>query len=64
LQDPPKFTQIWIFWFENIPSGNPETDTKTCIQTNEVCGRAAFCIYQGCQIFLGPNKPKWEKYTK
>jgi hypothetical protein len=23
LQDPPKFTQIWIFWFENRPSGNP-----------------------------------------
>jgi hypothetical protein len=20
---PPKFTQIWIFWFENKPSGNP-----------------------------------------
>jgi hypothetical protein len=19
---------------------------------------------QGCQIFLGPNMPKWEKYTK
>jgi hypothetical protein len=23
LQDPPKFTQIWIFWLENIPSGSP-----------------------------------------
>jgi hypothetical protein len=23
LQDPPKCTQIWIFWFENKPSGNP-----------------------------------------
>jgi hypothetical protein len=23
LQDSPKFTQIWNFWFENIPSGNP-----------------------------------------
>jgi hypothetical protein len=23
LQDPPKFTQIWIFGFENKPSGNP-----------------------------------------
>jgi hypothetical protein len=23
LQDPPKFTQIGIFWFENEPSGNP-----------------------------------------
>jgi hypothetical protein len=20
----PKFTQIWIFWFENIASGNPD----------------------------------------
>jgi hypothetical protein len=20
--------------------------------------------FQGCQIFLGPNMPKWEKYTK
>jgi hypothetical protein len=23
LQDPPKFTQIGIFWFINLPSGNP-----------------------------------------
>jgi hypothetical protein len=23
LQGPPKFTQNWDFWFENIPSGNP-----------------------------------------
>jgi hypothetical protein len=23
LQGPPKFTRIGIFWFENIPSGNP-----------------------------------------
>jgi hypothetical protein len=23
LPGPPKFTQIGIFWFENIPSGNP-----------------------------------------
>jgi hypothetical protein len=23
LQDPPKFTQIGIFWFENVPSGRP-----------------------------------------
>jgi hypothetical protein len=23
LQYPPKFTQIVIFWLENIPSGNP-----------------------------------------
>jgi hypothetical protein len=23
VQDPPKFTQIGIFGFENIPSGNP-----------------------------------------
>jgi hypothetical protein len=23
MQDHPKFTQIGIFWFENIPSGNP-----------------------------------------
>jgi hypothetical protein len=26
LQDPPKFTQIWDFGFENMPSGNPERD--------------------------------------
>jgi hypothetical protein len=26
LQDPAKFTQIRIFWFENIPSGNPGSD--------------------------------------
>jgi hypothetical protein len=23
LQGPPKFTQLWIFVFENMPSGNP-----------------------------------------
>jgi hypothetical protein len=23
LQDPPKFTPNWEFWFENMPSGNP-----------------------------------------
>jgi hypothetical protein len=23
LQDPTKFTQIVIFWFKNMPSGNP-----------------------------------------
>jgi hypothetical protein len=21
-------------------------------------------VQQGCQIFLGPNLPNWEKYTK
>jgi hypothetical protein len=21
-------------------------------------------MYQGCQIFLGPNMPNWEKYNK
>jgi hypothetical protein len=31
LQDPPKFTQIGIFWFENKPSGNP--------------GSAAICVW-------------------
>jgi hypothetical protein len=29
LRDPPKFTQIGIFWSENIPSGNPYRN-KTC----------------------------------
>jgi hypothetical protein len=23
FQGPPQFTKIGIFWFENIPSGNP-----------------------------------------
>jgi hypothetical protein len=26
LQDPPKFTQILDFWFDNKPSGNPVFD--------------------------------------
>jgi hypothetical protein len=26
LQDPKKFTQFGIFWFENIPSGNPDAN--------------------------------------
>jgi hypothetical protein len=28
LQDPTKFTQIGIFWFENVPSGNPGLESK------------------------------------
>jgi hypothetical protein len=24
FKGPPKFTQIWAFWFENKPSGNPD----------------------------------------
>jgi hypothetical protein len=24
FQGPPKCTQMGIFWFENVPSGNPE----------------------------------------
>jgi hypothetical protein len=27
LQEPPKFTQIGIFGFENMPSGNPASGT-------------------------------------
>jgi hypothetical protein len=26
FKGPPKFTQIWDFWFENKPSGNPDLD--------------------------------------
>jgi hypothetical protein len=28
LQDPPKYTQIWIFGFESKPSGNPGVGVK------------------------------------
>jgi hypothetical protein len=28
VQDPAKFTQIWIFWFENKTSGNPALEEK------------------------------------
>jgi hypothetical protein len=31
LQDAPKFTQIGIFGFENIPSGNPGADVMITI---------------------------------
>jgi hypothetical protein len=34
VQDPPKFTQIWIFWFENKPSGNPGLDTPSLFKTD------------------------------
>jgi hypothetical protein len=27
FKGPPKFTQIWNFWFENKPSGNPVLHT-------------------------------------
>jgi hypothetical protein len=29
LQDPPKFTQNWDFWFENKPSGSPDNAEKS-----------------------------------
>jgi hypothetical protein len=29
LQDHPKFTQITIFWSDNIPSGNPAFQTTS-----------------------------------
>jgi hypothetical protein len=38
LQDPPKITQIGIFWFGNIPSGNP---ALLCQEQNLV-GEAIF----------------------
>jgi hypothetical protein len=28
LQDPQKFTQIGLFWFENKPSGNPDINSN------------------------------------
>jgi hypothetical protein len=28
FQGPPKCTQIWDFWFENKPSGNPVSEQK------------------------------------
>jgi hypothetical protein len=36
LQDPPKFTQNWDFWFENKPSGNPDWAKE---RENEVFSR-------------------------
>jgi hypothetical protein len=29
FKGPSKFTQIWDFWFENKPSGNPEQGSET-----------------------------------
>jgi hypothetical protein len=29
LQDPPKFSQIWDFWSENMPSGNRAFQVST-----------------------------------
>jgi ryanodine receptor 2 len=53
LKDPPKFTQIWIFWFENMPSGNPEFDqiTAETVSLNRLqlgrCAPEASVIAQG-----------------
>jgi hypothetical protein len=31
FKGPPKFTQIWDFWFENKPSGNPDGEYSRII---------------------------------
>jgi hypothetical protein len=31
----PKFTQIWDFWFENEPSGNPGKNLPWQIEDNK-----------------------------
>jgi hypothetical protein len=40
LKDRPKFTQIGIFCFENMPSGNPAYDAVEAIDTDG--GSSAF----------------------
>jgi hypothetical protein len=52
LQDPPKFTQIGIFWFENVPSGKPsnlpaEAANELAAIVRQETGNKA---EQGCQM--------------
>jgi hypothetical protein len=36
LQGAPKFTQIWEFWFESKPSGNPGAEKKQKIKQQKM----------------------------
>jgi hypothetical protein len=36
FKGPQKFTQIWDFWFENKPSGNPVPLTGTSLNSSEL----------------------------
>jgi hypothetical protein len=51
LQDPPKFTQILIFWFENRPSGNPGRMQVLTFMENGCLQVATLMI--GFFLFLG-----------
>jgi hypothetical protein len=50
--------------FKNEASGQPK-QTK-CVFSTFLIGQlqAPARLNQGCQIFLGPNIPKQEKYTQ
>jgi hypothetical protein len=54
---PPQFPQIWDFWFENKPSGNPGKETggnhpMLLLTTNCFRDNTVAAPEQGCQIFL------------
>jgi hypothetical protein len=38
FQDPPKFTQNWDFWLENMPSGSPDSSPESS-KTPFFCNR-------------------------
>jgi hypothetical protein len=48
-KDPPKFTQMWIFWFENKPSGNPGLSVHdvTCLGRRAIELRTKYVLWNG-----------------
>jgi hypothetical protein len=59
---PPKFTQIWDFLFENIPSGNPGRLKKArarCIRRNYSPKKTFFCLAEETFSTVGTFKKKY-----
>jgi hypothetical protein len=48
-------------------SRRPRGSARACAPSGDYVtkfGATFYCTVQGCQIFLGPNIPNWEKYDK
>jgi hypothetical protein len=56
LQDPPKFTQIGMFWFENKPSGIPGT-YHDCVERDDNF-QATVAIFFSIKKLARAQRPK------
>jgi hypothetical protein len=62
FQDPPKFTQIGIFWFENMPSGNPPRNTF-CLRKFELGVDAMIALFAIFSPIFGEKMAFFSKIT-